>query len=124
MAPAPPDPPVPPPSPRRRWPLVVAVVVGLALLVGLLGAVIRLPYVIYSPGDATPVEGIVKVSGARTYRSRGEVLFLTVSVSTERPNVWRWAQASLDPDSEVVGENSFLQGQSRSRASRRRTSPR
>ncbi|HEY3723504.1 MAG TPA: PDZ domain-containing protein [Acidimicrobiia bacterium] len=114
-APAPPGPPVTPSSPRRRWPVVVAVVVAAALLIGLLGAIIRLPYVIYSPGDATPVEGIVKVSGARTYRSRGEVLFLTVSVSTERPNVWRWVQASLDSDSDVVGENSFLQGQSRSR---------
>jgi PDZ domain-containing protein len=114
MAPAPPGAPPGPPAPRRRWPVVVAVVIGVALVVGLLGAVIRLPYVIYSPGSATPVEGIVKVSGARTYRSRGQVLFLTVSVSTERPNVWRWVQASLDSDSDVVGENSFLQGQSRS----------
>ncbi len=115
MAPAPPPAPPVPPEPRKRWPVVVAVIVGAAVLIALLGSIIRLPYVIYSPGDATPVEGIVKISGAKTYRSPGEVLFLTVSVSTERPNVWRWVQASLDPDSDVVGENSFLQGQSRTK---------
>ncbi|MGZ4691515.1 MAG: YlbL family protein [Acidimicrobiia bacterium] len=115
MAPAPPTAPTEPPSPRRRWPVVVAILVGLAIIVILLGTIIRLPYVIYSPGDATPVEGIVKISGAKTYRSPGEVLFLTVAVSRGRPNVWRWVQASLDDDSQIVGESHYLGGQSRTR---------
>ncbi len=115
MAPAPPAAPPAPPSPRRRWPVVLAVGAGLAVLILLLGTVIRLPYVIYSPGDATPVGGIVRVSGARTYRHQGQVLFLTVAVSRERPNVWRWLQASLDNDSTVVGESNYLQGQSRNK---------
>jgi PDZ domain-containing protein len=115
MAPAPPTPPAAPSAPRRRWPVVLAILAGLVVVVVLLGSVIRLPYVIYSPGDATPVEGIVKISGAKTYHSPGRVLFLTVSVSSERPNVWRWLQASLDKDSDVVGEDNFLQGQSRTK---------
>ena len=88
-----------PPTPRRRWPVVLAIALGFAIVILLLGTVIRLPYVIYSPGDATPVESIVRISGAKTYRNPGDVLFLTVAVSRERPNVWRWLQASLDDDS-------------------------
>src|SRR5262245_13883091 len=103
MAPAPPT--VPPESSRKpKWPYVVAIAVSVVVIVSLLGTIIRLPYVIYSPGDATPVEDVVKVSGAKSYRSRGEVLFLTVAVSRGRPNVWRFVQAKLDDDSEIVGE--------------------
>lgn len=118
MAPAPPTAPPAPPSSGRRWPIVAAVGVVALVLILLLGTVITVPYVIYSPGDATPVEGIVQISGARTYRSRGEVLFLTVAVSRGRPNIWRWIQAKLDDDSEIVGEDAFLQGQPRSQVNR------
>jgi PDZ domain-containing protein len=118
MAPAPPTAPPAPPNSGRRWPIFTTIGVVAVVLVLLLGTVIRLPYVIYSPGDATPVEGIIRISGAKTYRSRGEVLFLTVAVSRARPNVWRWIQASLDDDSEIVGEDQFLQGQSRGRVNR------
>ncbi len=51
------EPPPGPPAPRRRWPVVLAVLIGVAVVIVLLGTVIRLPYVIYSPGDATPVDG-------------------------------------------------------------------
>ena len=118
MAPAPAFPPPGEPPRPSRWPYLVAIVVAAAVLVGLLGTVIRLPYVIYSPGDATPVEDIVRISGAPTYRSRGEVLFLTVAVSRDRPNVWRYIEAKLDDDSEIVGEDNFLGGQSRRQVNR------
>jgi PDZ domain-containing protein len=85
-------------------------VIGLILVIG---SVVRLPYVIYSPGEATPVNDVVNISGARTYRHRGEVLFLTVSVSRERPNVWRYLVAKADDDSTIVGEDDYLQGASR-----------
>ena len=105
-----------PPEPRRRrWPIVVSVVAVFVFAVALAGAIIRLPYVIYSPGDATPVQDVVEVEGTRTYPHRGEVLFLTVSVSSEKPNVWRWLVAAADDDSDVIGEHDYLQGQSRSR---------
>jgi PDZ domain-containing protein len=117
MAPAPPT--VPPePARNPKWPIVVAILVAIVVVVSLLGTIIRLPYVIYSPGDATPVENVVKISGAKSYRSRGEVLFLTVAVSRGRPNVWRFLQAKLDDDSEIVGEDAFLGGQSREKVNR------
>jgi Lon-like protease len=117
MAPAPPT--VPPEQiDKPKWPYVVAIVVSIVVIVSLLGTIIRLPYVIYSPGGATPVDDVVKITGAKSYRSRGEVLFLTVSVSRDRPNVWRFVQAKLDDDSEIVGEDAFLGGQSRKQVNR------
>lgn len=111
----PPTPAAPAPPARRHWPIVVSVVVVLVFVVAVAGAVIRLPYVIYSPGDATPVQDVVRIKGTQTYPHRGEVLFLTVSVSSEPPNVWRWLAAAIDDDSDVIGEHDYLQGQSRSR---------
>ena len=116
--PAPPETPAAPPAPRRRWPLVLGLAIAGVVIIILLGTVIRLPYVIYSPGDATPVEDIVQISGAKTYKSPGEVLFLTVAVSRGRPNVWRYLAAELDDDSQVVGEDNFLQGQSRDKVNK------
>ena len=54
-------------------------------------AFIKVPYVIISPGDATALDGgIVCVSGPRTYPHKGKLLYLTVRVSNNDPNVWRW----------------------------------
>ena len=33
---------------------------------------------------------------------KGDLLFLTVSISNERPNLWRFLQASLSDDDQVV----------------------
>jgi PDZ domain-containing protein len=93
--------------------VVLAITVAVIGLILVIGSVVRLPYVIYSPGEATPVNDVVNISGARTYRHRGEVLFLTVSVSRERPNVWRYLVAKADDDSTIVGEDDYLQGASR-----------
>jgi Lon-like protease len=65
-------------------------------------AFIRVPYVIIRPGTATPLdESVVQVSGTKTYPHRGDLLFLTVSVSNRDPNLYRWLFAKLDPDAEV-----------------------
>lgn len=116
---APPAPPAdsapplpPPPTRRRRWPAVLTVALVGLLVVAIAGTLIRVPYVIFSPGDATPVDDVVRIEGAKTYSHRGQVLFLTVSVSSERPNLWRFVWASNDPDAEVIGEDDYLQGQS------------
>ncbi|MFM7061331.1 MAG: PDZ domain-containing protein [Actinomycetes bacterium] len=111
--PPPTGPPAGAPVPGARRPTRTAAIVGIVLvslvsLVAVAGAVIRLPYVIFSPGSATPVQPIVEIEGARTYPSRGDLLFLTVSVSNERPNVWRFLQASMSDDDEVVGERQYL----------------
>jgi PDZ domain-containing protein len=92
-----------PPQRRRRWPAVVAtlVLIGVAAIVTAL-AVIKVPYVIISPGDATALDDdVVSISGAETYEHDGELLFLTVRVSNDDPNVWRYLFAQLDDDLSV-----------------------
>src|SRR6478752_5685312 len=103
----PPGPPEPTDEAPARTPLFGKIVVGLALLIaviGIAGARITLPYVIFSPGDATPVDDYMKIADARTYHHSGSLLLLTVRVSNGRPNVWRFIQASLDDDTKVEGE--------------------
>lgn len=98
-------------NPRPRTPLAGKIVVALALLiavVGIVGARVTLPYVIFSPGDATPVDDYLKIKDARTYRHSGSLLLLTVRVSNGRPNVWRFLQASLDDDAAVKGEDAVF----------------
>jgi Lon-like protease len=95
---------------RRRWPAVLLAVVGAIVLVALLVApFIHVPYVIVSPGSATPLDtGVVQVHGAPTYDHNGELLYLTVTVSNRDPNLYRWLFAKLDPDSEVSKRQSII----------------
>lgn len=117
--PAPPPPGPPTPTARaRRWPVRLLWLAVAALVIALAGMLIRLPYRVFSPGDATPVQDVVEVEGARTYPHRGELLFLTVAVSRGRPNLWRLLQAELDDDSQVIGEDDYLGGQSPQRVRR------
>ncbi|AKL74240.1 putative secreted protein containing a PDZ domain [Actinobacteria bacterium IMCC26256] len=102
------------PRPRRKAARVLAIcgflLIPLTLVVLFLGTVIRLPYVIFSPGSATPVAPIVEIKGARTFPTRSDLLFLTVSVSNQRPNIWRYIQASLSSENTVVEEVKYLGG--------------
>jgi PDZ domain-containing protein len=78
--------------------------IGVVLVVALVaGFFIRLPKVIISPGSATPLDSsVVQVQGAQTYpETSGNVLFLTVRVSTTEPNVWGVVAAWLDDDRSV-----------------------
>jgi PDZ domain-containing protein len=78
---------------------VLGVVIVIVMVAGFL---IHFPYVIISPGSATPLDGsVVQIKGARTYRNVGNVLFLTVRVSAHDPNFWGLARAWLDPDRDV-----------------------
>jgi PDZ domain-containing protein len=66
------------------------------------GFLVHLPYVIISPGDATPLDSkVVTIEGAPTYHHRGDVLFLTVRVTTHDPSAWRVLTSLLDSDREV-----------------------
>jgi PDZ domain-containing protein len=124
---APPVPPAPrPPVPRRRGRLrtalaVVLSAIGVLVVIALVaGFLIHLPYVVISPGTATPLDNqVVTISGASTYAHRGDVLYLTVRVSNSDPNAWHVLVSWLDPDvdiedrSDVVGcltdaENNFV----------------
>jgi Lon-like protease len=106
-----PPPPELPPSARSRTHTVLAVVlssVGVLLVVVVVaGFFIHLPYVIISPGSATPLDAqVVQIEGAQTYPDdSGDILFLTVQVSTSEPNVWRVVTAWLDPDRDLQDRN-------------------
>ena len=79
---------------------------------------------IFSPGDATPVDDYLKISGATQLPPRRVAAVLTVRCRNDRPNVWRFVQASLDDDSKVVGEKDYLGGTSRDDGRTSRTSSR
>jgi Lon-like protease len=113
--PGPPPPPPPLPPKRRRRPLVaVGTVAGVILVLVLLaGTLIRLPYVLISPGTAQSVERVVKIDGAQTFPHRGRLLLLTVSVSRDRPNAFAVLSGWLDENTDVVPEDEVLQGKSR-----------
>lgn len=115
-----PPPSAPTPPRRRRRPLVAVGTVAaiLAVLVLLGGALIRLPYVLIAPGTASAVERVVTIQGAPTYEHRGRLLFLTVSVSSDRPNAFAVLSGWLDKDTDVVPEGDVLQGRSRAEDSR------
>ena len=103
--------PTAPSPPVRRASRSTKVLVALAALVGVVGIAgmyVKVPYVIFSPGDATPVGQYVQISGTRSYQHKGQVLLLTVRVTTGRPNLWRYIQASLDDDSRVIDEKKYL----------------
>jgi PDZ domain-containing protein len=84
---------------------------ALIVVVVIAGFLIHLPYVIISPGSATPLDShVVQIEGAPTYPdTSGNVLFLTVRVSTQEPNVWRVVTAWLDSDRDVE-DRSTVQG--------------
>ncbi|MEX2100664.1 MAG: PDZ domain-containing protein [Acidimicrobiia bacterium] len=85
---------------------VVGVLIVVAVVAGFL---IHVPYVVISPGEATPLDSsLVTISGAPTYPSDNDVLFLTVRVTNEEPNVWRYITASLDPDVAVEERSSVV----------------
>ena len=109
-----PPPPEPPTGPPRRSHTVLSVVlsiVGVVLAtVAVAGFLIHLPYVIISPGSATPLDSsVIRIEGAQTYPHAGNVVFLTVQVSTHDPNVWRVVTSWLDPD-RAVEKRSTVQG--------------
>jgi len=74
--------------------------------------------VLIAPGTASSVERVVKVMGAPTYAHRGQLLFLTVSVSSDRPNAFAVLSGWLDDNTDVVPEDQVLQGRSRAEDAR------
>jgi Lon-like protease len=107
---SPPGPTPPGPSRGHRIAAIALSVVGVLIVaVVIAGFFIHLPYVIISPGSATPLDdSVVTIEGAPTYGHEGNVLFLTVRVTPHDPNLWRWVVASLDPDKEVVKRESVI----------------
>ena len=97
-------------SRRTTW---VLVVVLLAVVIGAVGQMVKMPYAIFSPGPAQDTLGktdnrdIVAISGAPTYPTSGRLDFTTVSLYGG-PNYpvtfWQWLRAKTDSDSKIVPE--------------------
>jgi PDZ domain-containing protein len=116
---SPPSPPVPPDAPaelqrpRRRVPkwlsATLTVLAGLFVVVIVAGFVIHVPYVIISPGEATPLDNrVITVNGAPTYGHDGKVLFLTVRVTNHDPTIWRVVASWLNSDRDVIERDSAV----------------
>ncbi|MET0627657.1 MAG: PDZ domain-containing protein, partial [Acidimicrobiia bacterium] len=107
---SPPGPRPPGPSRGRRIAAIALSAIGVLIVVVVVaGFFIHLPYVIISPGSATPLDdSVVTIEGAPTYGHEGNVLFLTVRVTPHDPNLWKYLVAKLDPDKEVVKRENVL----------------
>ena len=98
-----------PPVRRRVWPWVVGVFLSLLIVASLVASFVQLPYYTIAPGDALNVNQLVTVHGARSYPPTGAVMLLFVR-ERSRINAWRWLQASLDPDIDLIKQHDFTGG--------------
>lgn len=89
---------------RKRLGLIIAgailAVIVMAVFVTLI--LVRVPYVIISPGSATLIDkSIIQISDRKTYPHSGGVLYLTVRVSDGDPNILHWLLAKIDDDASI-----------------------
>ena len=85
---------------RRRWIWGGVSVVLLSLLAGVL--FIPTPYYLLEPGSVRPAETRVEVEGARSYDSRGDILFTTVYV--DQATLATLLRGALDDAVEIKSE--------------------
>lgn len=94
-----------------RWTKWVVGATVVVVVVALAGTIIRVPYDTFAPGGTLNLESRVSVKGARTYPGRGALLLLFVRERTH-VNLWSLLQAKLDPDIDIVKQNSITGGTS------------
>jgi len=98
---------------RRRHPWLARIGVGLAVLVAVAivaGFAIRVPYTTIAPGEALSLPSRVKVDGAKTYpEARGDIRLLFVR-EANHVNLWRYLQARLDSDIDLVKDGAVNPG--------------
>lgn len=88
-------------SRRRLWIWLGTIVAFVGLVVAAL--LVPTPYYAFAPGSVTPTEAHIEVKGARTYRSKGDINFLTVSI--QRATVATWLQSRFDHYIELVSRH-------------------
>ena len=98
----------------RRWWLVAGALAALTAVV-LVAAVVRLPYVVISPGSARTVGELVTVEGAPSYPAES-VAFTTVS--TSEASLLDALRGWIDDDIEIVPTDALRGGRSRDEARR------
>jgi len=98
---------------RRRRPWLSRVALGLAVvvvIVTLAGFAIHLDYTTIAPGEALSLPGRVTVQGAKSYAdARGDIRLLFVR-EANHVNLWRYLQARLDADIDLVKDNAVNPG--------------
>jgi PDZ domain-containing protein len=99
------------PSPRARRATRLLAAVAIVLVIVIAGFLIRLPYFAFLPGGTVALADNVEIEGARTYPDRGDLRLLFVR-EQDRVNVWRWLQASIDPDIDLVKRERVTGGRS------------
>lgn len=82
---------------------------GLVALALAVGALIRLPYFVLSPGEATPVEPLIHVQGAQSYQHNGSILFTTVSLAGDI-NAYAFVHGWLNHNDDVVSRDAITGG--------------
>ncbi len=86
-----------------RWLTVLSVLVAVGIVASL---TVYLPYYAYTPGSATDTEHVIKIEGAESYPSDGEIDYTTVRIQHLTP--WRAFVAWRDPAIDVVSESAYL----------------
>jgi Predicted secreted protein containing a PDZ domain len=95
-----------PPVRRAKWPWFLGVVGFILVVASVVASFVQLPYYTIAPGDALDVNQLVTVHGARHYPPKGALMLLFVR-ERSRINGWRWLQASLDSEIDLVKERQF-----------------
>jgi PDZ domain-containing protein len=98
--------PLPPPVKRAKWPWILGGFSFVLVVASLVASFIQLPYYTIAPGDALNVNTLVTVHGARQYPPKGALMLLFVE-ERSRINGWRWLQASLDSEIDLVKQQQF-----------------
>ena len=91
---------------RRHWWRWLSVLAGVVVVGLLASAFVYLPYYEYTPGSATDTEHAIKIEGAESYPSEGEIDYTTVRI--KHVTVLRAIQAWRDPAIDVVSEEAYL----------------
>ncbi|HVW31325.1 MAG TPA: PDZ domain-containing protein, partial [Acidimicrobiia bacterium] len=81
----------------------------MVIALALVASIVRLPYYVLSPGSATGVEPLIKVTGAQSYQHPGRILFTTVSLAGD-VNAYSLLHGWLSDDEEVVSREEITGG--------------
>lgn len=98
---------------RGRHPWLARLGAGLAVFVVvaiIAGFAIRVPYTTIAPGEALSLPSRVSVEGAKSYPDqRGDIRLLFVR-EANHVNLWRYIQARLDSDIDLVKDTAVNPG--------------
>jgi PDZ domain-containing protein len=98
--------PLPEPKRRAKWPWFFGTFAFVLVVASVVASFVQLPYYTIAPGDALNVNSLVTVHGARQYPPKGALMLLFVE-ERSRINAWRWLQASLDSEIDLVKQSQF-----------------